>query len=216
MQRPIEFEIKQTVPLRKVSDDKIREVYRKRCPQEAGAMAIQHTLGPDGYALVLRLLCTLACGEPSECPGYADQAVAQIKSLLPRRDHRSSESSIKSFLSTGIVELLANGTFRLKDDGLVQAVASLVTALLDGDKQAGYDFQQRIAQGWRVTDARDGAMRRICELALDRTLRARIAADDVTTVNQIVGTYFIADIPNVRRETTEQVMTRLGGVTWNL
>ena len=220
MQRPIEVEIKQTVPLRKVSDDEVHKVYRERRPQmaaedEAGAMAVRHTLGLDGYALVLRLLCTLACSESSECPDYADQAVAQIKSLLLQRDHRSSESSIKSFLSAGIIELLANGTFRLKDS-LVRETTPLVTALLDGNEQAGRDFQQRIAQGWGMTDARDGAIRRICELALDRALRTRIAVDDVATVNQIVGTYFIADIPNVRRETTEQVMTRLGGATWNL
>ncbi len=220
MQRPIEVEIKQTVPLRKVSDDGVHEVYRERRPQmaaedEAGAMAVRHTLGLDGYALVLRLLCTLACSESSECPDYADKAVAQIKSLLLQRAHRSSESSIKSFLSAGIIELLANGTFRLKDS-LVRETTPLVTALLDGNEQAGRDLQQRIAQGWGVTDARDGAIRRICELALDRALRTRIAVDDVATVNQIVGTYFIANIPNVRRETTEQVMTRLGGATWNL
>ena len=123
-------------------------------------MAVRHTLGLDGYALVLRLLCTLACCESSECPDYADKAVAQIKSLLLQRDHRSSESSIKSFLSAGIIELLVNGTFRLQD-GLVRAVTPLVTALLDGNGEAGRDFQQRIAQGWGVTDVRDGAIHRI-------------------------------------------------------
>lgn len=219
MQRPIEVEIKQTVPQRKISDDR---VHREMLPRaavdaddEANAMGVRHTLGPDGYALVSQLLCTLACGESSECPSYTDKAVAQVRSLLLQRDHRSSASSIKSFLSTGIVELLANGTFRLQD-GSVRGTTPLVTALLGGNEQAGHDFQQRIAQGWSVTDTRDGAIRRICELTLDRALRTRIAVDDVATVNQIVGTYFIADIPNVRHEITKQVMTRLGGATWNL
>lgn len=219
MQRPIEVEIKQSVHQQKISDDR---VHREMLPRvvadaddEADAMAVRHTLGPDGYALVLRILCTLACGESPECPDYADQAVTQIKSLLLQRDHRSSESSIKSFLSTGIIELLANGTFRLKD-GLVRAVPPLVTALLDGDKQAGHDFQQRIAQGWGVTDAQDGTIHRIRELALDRALRARIAVDDVASTNRIVGTYFIVDIPDVRHEITKQVTAQLGGATWNL
>ena len=219
MQRPVEVKIKQTAPQRKISDHK---VHREMLPQmsadaedEAEAMAVRHTLGPDGYALVLRLFCTLACSESSECPGYADKSLTQVKSLLLQRDYSSSESSIKSFLSTGIVELLANGTFRLQD-GLVREVTPFVTAMLGGNEQASRDFQQRIAQGWGVTNTRDGAIRRICELTLDRALRTRIAVDDVATVNQIVGTYFIVDIPNVRHEITKQVMTRLGGATWNL
>ncbi len=221
MQRPVEVQIERTVSSQKVSDNRVHKVYREMLPQmaadaeEAESMAVRHTLGPDGYALVLRLLCTLACGESSECPGYMDKAIAQVKSLLLQRNHSSSESSIKSFLSTGIIGLLANGTFRLKD-GLVRAVTLLVTALLDGDKQAGRDFQQRIAQGWGVTDARDGAIRRICELALDRALRARIAVDDVAAVNRIIETYFIVDIPDMRHEITKQVIARLGGATWNL
>ena len=196
---------------------------RKRCFQgwpadandESNAMAVRHVLGPDGYTLVLRLLCTLVCGESPECPDYADQAVTQTKSLLLQRDHRSSESPIKSFLSTGIIELLANGTFRLKDS-LVRAVTLPVTTLLDGDEQASHDFQQRIAQGWGVTDARDGAIHRIHELALDRARRARIVVDDVAAVNRIVRTYFIVDIPDVRHEITKQVIARLGGAAWNL
>ena len=182
---------------------------------EANAMAVRHILGPDGYALISQLLCTLACGESSECPSYTDKAVSQVRSLLLQRDHRSSESSIKSFLSTGIVELLANGTFRLQD-GLVCEVTPFVAALLGGDEQAGRDFQQRLAQGWGVTDARDGAMRRICELALDRAIRARIPGDDIAAVNRIVRTYIIVDVPDVRHEITKQVMAQLGGATWNL
>jgi hypothetical protein len=219
MQRPIEVEIKQTVSSQKVSDERVQKEMIRRRPadvsDEADEMAVRHTLGPDGYTLVLRLLCTLVCGESSECPDYADQAVTQTKSLLLQRDHRSSESPIKSFLSTGIIELLANGTFRLKD-GLVRAVTLLVTAILDGDKQAGHDFQQRIAQGWGVTDTRDGAIHRIHELALDRARRARIVVDDVAAVNRIVRTYFIVDIPDVRHEITKQVIARLGGAAWNL
>ena len=222
MQRPIEVKIKQTPHSRRVSDDEVHEVY-ERLPQtadteeEAEAMAVRHTLEPDGYALVLRLLCTLACGESSECSSYTDKAVAQVKSLLLQHNHSSSDSAVKIFLSTSIIELLANGTFRLQD-GLVREVSPFVTALLDGDEEAGHNFQQRIAQGWGVTDARDGVIRRICELALDRALRARIAVDDVAAVNRIVRTYFIVDIPDVRDEITRQVtvQVQLGGATWNL
>ena len=220
MQRPIEVKIKQTPHSRRVSDDKVHEVY-ERLPQtanakeEAEAMAVRHTLGPDGYALVLRLLCTLACGESSECPSYTDKAVAQVKSLLLQHNHSSSDSAVKIFLSTSIIELLANGTFRLQD-GLVREVSPFVTTMLGGDEQAGRAFRQRVAQGWGVTDARDEAIHRIHELALDRARRARIAADDVAAVNRIVRTYFIVDIPDVRDEITRQVMVRLGGATWNL
>lgn len=219
MQRPIEVKIKQSVPQRKVSDER---VHREMLPHaaadaddEADAMAVRHTLGLDGYALVSQLLCTLACGESSECPSYTDNAVAQVNSLLLQRNHRSSESSIKSFLSTGIVELLANGAFRLKG-GSMRTITPLATALLDGEEEAGRAFQQRIAQGWGVTDARDEAIRRICELALDRVLRARIAVDDVAAVNRIVRAYFIVDIPDMRHEITKQVTVRLGGAVWNL
>ena len=220
MQRPVEVKInKPTVPSQKVSDDR---VHREMLPHaaaeaddEADAMAVRHTLGPDGYALVLRLLCTLACGESSECPSYTDKAVAQVKSLLLQHNHSSSDSAVKIFLSTSIIELLANGTFRLQD-GLVREVSPFVTTMLGGDEQAGRAFRQRVAQGWGVTDARDEAIHRIHELALDRARRARIAVDDVAAVNRIVRTYFIVDIPDVRDEITRQVMVRLGGATWNL
>ena len=218
-QRPIEVKIKPTAPSQKVSDKRVQKERIRWRPadvdDEADAMAVRHTLGPDGYALVLRLLCTLACSESSECPSYLDKSLTQVKSLLLQRNHSSSESSIKSFLSTGIIELLANGTFRLQD-GLVREVTLFVTALLGGDEQASLDFQQRIAQGWGVTDTRDEAIRRICELALDRALRAEIAVDDIAAVNRIVRTYFIVDIPDVRQETVKQVIAQLGGATWNL
>ncbi len=221
MQRPIEVKIKQPPHPRKVSDNRVHEIYEERLPymaadaeETAEATAVRHTLGPDGYAVVSRLLCTLACGESSECPSYADRAIAQVKSLLLQHNHSSSESSIKSFLSTGIVELLANGTFCLKD-GSVRTVTPLVTALLDGDEQAGPDFQQWIAQGWGVTDIQDGAIRRIHELALDRALGARITVDDAPAIDRIVRTYFIVDIPDVRRETAKRVIARLGGAPWN-
>ena len=219
MQRPIEVEVKQTVVSQKVSDERVKkEMIRRRSADvsdDADEMAVRHALGPDGYALVLRLLCTLMCGESSESPGYTDQVVRKVKSLLLQRGHSNSESSIKKFLSTGVIELLANGILRLKD-GLVRAITPLVTALMDGDGEASRDFQQRIAQGWGVAEARDGAIHRVHELALDRARRARIAVDDVAAVNRIVRTYFIVDIPDVRHEITEQVMAHLGGATWNL
>ena len=215
MQRPIEVKIKPTVTSTRISHDRVRRkmLHTPAVDTEgnATAMAVRDVLGPDGCAVSLRFLCTLACGEPLECPGYADKAVAQVESLLLQRDHKSSESSIKSFLSTGLIELLANGVFRLKD-GAVRGVASVVARLLDGDDRAGSDFQERLAQGWQ-TDTRDGAIHRIRELALDRALRARVALDDAV-INQIVATYFIADISAARREIASQVMERIGGSTW--
>ena len=219
MQRPIEVKIEQSVPPRKVSDERVHKEMSRRRPvdtnDEAGVMAVRHILGPDGYTLVLRLLCTLVCGESSEWPGYTDKVVSQVKFLLLQHGHSSSESSIKKFLSTGVIELLANGIFRL-EDGLVSAITPLATALLDGEEEAGRNFQQRIAQGWGVTDTRDGAIHRVHELALDRARRARITVDDVAAVNRIVRTYFIVDIPDVRDAITRQVMVQLGGATWNL
>ena len=135
--------------------------------------------------------------------------------MLLQRNHRSSESSIKSFLSTGVVELLANGTFCLKD-GLVRAVTPSSLHYWTATNRLVTTFNSRIAQGWGVTDVRDGAIHRIHELALDRARRARIAGDDVASANRIVGTYFIVDIPNVRHEITKQVMAQLGGAVWNL
>ena len=222
MQRPIEVKIKPTVLSARISHEKVHKVHREMLKKqtigtedEADTTAVRDVLGPDGYALSVRFLCTLACGEPSESPIFVAKAIEQASSLLLRRNHKSSESSVKRFLSTGVGELLANGVYRLADSE-VRGITALVADLLNGDEQASRDFQRRIAQGWGVTDARGGAVHRIRELALDRALRAGIAVDDTAAVNQIVRTYFIVDIPDARHEITKQVIARLGGATWNL
>lgn len=226
MQRPLEVEVKQTIEQRRISNERVRrenEKIRKKTGLEktanaddkADAMTVRHVLGLDAAALVLRFLCTMACGESSDSSSYADKAVARVKDRLLQRNHERSESAVKEFLKTGVIELLANGVFRLADDK-VPGLATEVGDLLNGGEQAGRDFRQRLAQGWGVTDAREGAARRLCELALDRALKARIALHDVTAVNTIVGTYFIVDLPGARLEIARQVMARLEGAAWNL
>ena len=214
MQRPIEVKIKQTVSPQRISDDRVKKEMEPKmaADDEANAMAVRQALGPAGYALVLRFLCTVACGDSSESSVYVREAMAQLKALLLKRDYRFPEPGIKKFLSTGVVELLANGQFRLAD-GKVQGIIPLIARLLDGDNQAGASFRKRLARGWH-RDARDGAIHRIRELALERARARRVrSALDASVVNRIVETYFIADIPAVH-EIASQVIKRLGGSTW--
>ena len=214
MQRPIEVKIKQTVSPQRISDDRVKKEMgpKMAADDEANAMAVRQALGPAGYALILRFLCTVACGESSESPVYVREALARLRVLLLKRDYRFPEPGIKKFLSTGVVELLANGQFRLAD-GKVQGIIPLIARLLDGDNQAGASFRKRLARGWH-RDARDGAIHRIRELALERARARRVrSALDASVVNRIVETYFIADIPAVH-EIASQVIKRLGGSTW--
>ena len=216
MQRPIEVKVKidQTFPDRKVSDSKVRRDMRPRlaadADDEADAMAVRHAMSPYGNALVLRLLCTLACGESSEPSVYVQKAVAHTTALLRQRDHKTSDPAIKRFLTTGIVDLLANGHFRLAD-GEIWGITPLIARLLDGDDQAGASFRKWLAKGWQ-TDARDGAIQRIRELACG-VLRARTPPDDAE-VNRIVAAYFITDLPTIRCEIAGQVRRRIEGSTW--
>ncbi len=213
MQRPIEVKIKQPPPPRKVSDKQVmkRMSSKMAAEDEANVMAIRHALGPKGNVLALRFLCTVACGDSSESSVYVREAIAQLKTLLLKHDHRFPEPSIKRFLSTGVIELLANGQFRLAD-GKVQGIVPLISRLLDGDDQAGDSFRKRLAQGWEK-DVRDGAIHRIRELALDRVLREKIELSEAA-INRIVETYFIEEIPVVH-EILSQVLRRIGGPTWN-
>ena len=217
MQRPIEVKVKidQTFPDRKVSDSKVRRDMRPRlaadADDEADAMAVRHAMSPYGNALVLRLLCTLACGESSEPSVYVQKAVAHTTALLRQRDHKTSDPAIKRFLITGIVDLLANGHFRLAD-GEIWGITPLIARLLDGDDQAGASFRKWLAKGWQ-TDARDGAIQRIRELACGQVLRARTPPDDAA-VNRIVAAYFITDLPAIRCEIAGQVRRRIEGSTW--
>lgn len=212
MQRPIEVKIKQTVSPQRISDYRIkREMGLKiAVDDEANAMAVRHALGLAGYALVLRFLCTVACGDSSESSVYVHEALARLKALLLKHDHRFPESDIQRFLSTGIVELLANGHFSLVD-GKIHGITPLVARLLNGDDQDGSCFRKRLAQGWQ-TDVRDGAIHRIRELALDRALRERVGANKAD-INRIVETYFIADIPVIHK-ISSQVLRRIGGSVW--
>ena len=212
MQRPIEVKIRQTLSPRKVSDNEVMKRMSSKmvADDETDAMVVRQVLGLDGSALALRLLCTVACGESSESSVYVCKAVVQAEALLCQRDHRTSEAAIKRFISTGVVELLANGHFRLVD-GKIRSITSLVARLLNGEDQDGSCFRERLAQGWQK-DVRDGAIHRIRELVLDRALRGRIEPNDAD-INRIVETYFIADIPVVH-EISSQVLRRIGGSRW--
>ena len=214
MQRPLEVKINQTVPSRIISDDRVRREMAIDADDEAGAMAIRSVLGRDGDNLSVKLLCTLACGEPSDAAAYAGKALAQVTALLLRRDRKYSEPSIKMYLTIRVIELLANGEFQLAD-GKVRGVTPVVERIMDGDEKAGRDFRQRLAEGWKTADARDGGIHRVRDLVFDRALRAKISVDDTEAVNRIVTSYFIRDLRGVRHEIANQITARLGGAAWN-
>ena len=215
MRRPMEIKVRQSMPSTRVGDEKVCREMAIDADDEAGTMAIRSALGRYGDTLALRLLCTLACGEPSDAASYdAGKAITQVTDRLRQHDLRHSEPSIKKYLATGVVELLANGHFRLAD-GKVRGMTPIIKRILDGDEKAGRDFRKRLAEGWNTADARNGVIHRIHGLALDRALRARISVDDVETVNRIVTSYFIRDLWDVRHEITNQITARLGGSAWN-
>ena len=208
MQRPIEVKVKQSIPSPRIGDEKIRDKMASDVYDEAGAMTIRSVLDRDGDTLAVRLLCTLACGEPSEASDYAIKAIAQVKTLLLRGNHRQSESSIKKFLTTGMIGLLANGVFFLAD-GKVFGITPIVECLMDGSEKDSRDFQQWLAQGWNTKNAKEGAIHRIRELSLERVLQAGISRDDDEAMNRIVTSYFIEDFADTRSEIARQIMASL-------
>ena len=215
MQRPIEVKIDQTVPARIVSDSKVHREMLPRlvanADEEADATAVRHALGQYGNALVLRLLCTLACGESSEFSVYAKKAVVRVRDLLRQRDRKISEPAIKRFLSTGVVDLLVKGPFRLTDRK-IWGITNLIAGLLDGDGQAGICFRKRLTKGWQ-TEARDGATQRIRKLVYGQVIREKTSFDD-DAVNRIVAAYFFTDLPTICCEITDKVRRRIEGSTW--
>ena len=213
MQRPIEVKVWWSGPWTRIGDEKIsgRET---DVAEEAGATAIRSAFGSEGDTLAVRLLCTLACGVPSDAMVYTEEARARVRALLLQQHRSSSESSIGEFLAIGVVALLVNGIFRLAD-GEVYGMTSIIRCLLDGDEAASSSFKQRLARGWSVANACDGVICRIRELALDRGLRAGISRGDNGTVNRIVGTYFIGRLSNVQHTITSQILAALGGVVWS-
>jgi hypothetical protein len=135
-------------------------------------------------------------------------------SLLLQRDHVSSMDAIRQYLTDRLVALLANGRFKLEGDS-IRGTARLAADPLHGKEQAGSALRQRLADGWGSDAAQTGAVRRIRELALDRALRARVGADCSNAMDRIVSTYFLSDIPSIRRDLVAQVTARLGGQPWS-
>ena len=139
MQRPVEIKVLQPDQSKRVSDEKVhREMIRREmavdADDEAGAMAIRSALGGDGVILARQLLCSLAFCESSGAVAYTEKARARVTSLLLQRDQSNSESSIKKFLTTSVVELLAKGPLCLAD-GKVHGITPIVKRLLDGDER---------------------------------------------------------------------------------
>lgn len=215
MQRPIEVEVTLTNSPTRISHERVRRLMLRKTDSRSedgtAFMDVRKALGPNGYAVVTRLLCTLACGEPSQCGSYARKAVDLVESLLLRDDQRMPESSIKRFLCVGIVELLTNGVFELRDGGF-RRVTPIVSNALAGGEEACREIHRLLARGWGASDSRDGATLRIGELVVDRIRSTRAAVDDDGLLNRIVATYFISDIPDVRSDVVRRVVCKSGRV----
>ena len=218
MQRPLELEVARTVPSTRISHDRVRRVMCERMPadgqDDTGATAVCSALGAKGHMTVVRFLCTVACGEASAAKTYATTAISAVSFQLLQRGNNASEADVKRFLVSGVTDLLANGIFCLAN-GALGGTNALVMDLLDGGEQAGREFQRRLADGWEVSDANDGGILRIRELVLDRARRAKVAVGDRDAMDRIAATYFVADLPDVRRTIVAQVLGRLGGSPWN-
>lgn len=219
MQRPLELNVASTVRPMRISHERVRRMMLPRMPADAkdrtDAVAVHSALGGEGHTTVVRFLCTVACGEASVARTYATTAASRVSSQLRERGTNTSDVAVKRFLVSGVTDLLANGVFRLAN-GAPAGTSAVVMDLIDGAEHAGREIQRRLAEGWSVPDAREGATRRLCELVLDRARQAKVATGDRDAVDRIVATYFIADLPDVRDCIAEHVLDRLGEASWNL
>jgi len=217
MQRPLELEVARTVRPTRISHERVRRLMSTEMLGDAdgaGATAILTTLGAEGRMTVIRLLCTVACGEASAATTYAMTAVSVVSSQLSRRGISFSEAAVKQFLISGVTELLSNGIFSMKR-GALDGINALIKGLLDGKGEAGSEVQRRLAHGWAVSDASKGAAYRLRELALERARQAKLSVSDRDAVDRNLAAFFLTDLAAVRRTIVAQVLGLLGESVWN-
>lgn len=217
MHRPVEVEVKATVPSTRISHERVRKAVQTysspAAVEDAMRFEVRSLLGADGDAVALQALCSMAAGGEFPPCEIASIALARLNAALLSRDRRFALPLVSRYLVDRVVSLLVLGVFRLEGDEL-QGVASLVETFLDGKNAARGDLLARLARGWSSATAREGLVLRVRELVLDRAARARLKPGNDIAVERIARSYFLIDVPQVREQIVAHVASRLGGETW--
>jgi hypothetical protein len=129
------------------------------------------------------------------------------------RDRRFPQPLVAKYLADRIVSLLALGVFRIANDDL-RGVTAVVECLLAGKQDSAGELLTRLARGWSSGTARDGLVRRVGELVLDRAVRSGLRRGNDGVVDTITRSYFLIDVPEVRKQVVADVAARLGGEPW--
>ena len=217
MQRPIEVAVSATVQPMRVGDDRVRNVMKgsssSASVDEAIQCEIRNVLGSGGEAVALRTLCTILAGDSVSSREVASAALEEVNASVMARDQRFPPKLIARYLADRIVALLALGVFRIAGDDL-RGSATIVESLLDGKKDATGDLRARVSRGWGEKTLRKGLVQRVGELALDRAARSGLKPTNVPVLDRIARSYFLVDVPEVRKQVIAQVTARLGGEPW--
>jgi hypothetical protein len=217
MQRPVEVAVKATISSIRISHERVRKALRtnwsRTAVDDAMLGEIRRVLRAEGDAVAVKTLCTVLAAGVVAPPEVARAAMEAISVALMKRDRQDLQPVVAKYLADRVVSLLTHGVFRIAGEEL-RGVTAVVHAFLSGNTDAAGAFLQRVARGWGSGTARDGVVLRVRELALDRSIRAGVKPNDDATLDKIVRSYFLTDVPDLRKQIVAQLGARLGGVPW--
>lgn len=217
MQRPVEVAVGSTVPSTRISHERVRKAMQigssPAAVDDAMRCEMRSVLGADGDAVAIRTLCTLTAAGVVPPDEVARVALGAVTTALMTRNRRFPQALVANYLTNRIVSLLALGVFRIASDEL-RGVTAVVESLLAGKKDAPAELLAKVARGWSGETSREGLLRRIRELILDRAVRAGLKPGSNAGVDTITRSYFLIDVPEVRQQVVADVTARLGGQQW--
>ena len=224
MQRPVEVAVASTVPSTRVSHERVKKAMQTNgssiALDEAMICDMRGVLGREGDALALRTLCTIAANKDLPASAVAREALHTASAAVLKKDRCVVPSITTKYLADRIVRLLAYGEFRLHGNDLWE-VTDVVRSVLVGDDDAATDLRQRLARGWRKGDAVDGLVQILRGMVFERALKAQIKSGNASTsgnassVDRIVRSYFLIDVPAIRQSVVTQVVAGLWGQPWS-
>ena len=217
MQRPVEVAVEATVPSIRISHERVRKTMQKSSAQTTASEALlcemRGVLGVEGDALALRTLCTVIAGGANSTADVTRIALDAIDAALMTQDRRFPKTLVEKYLADRIVSLFSHGVFRIASDD-IRGVTTIVESVLAGKQDAIEKLLSKVVKGWDCGTAREGLVRRVREIVLDRAVRAGLKPGNDASVDRIARSYFLIDIPAVREQIIAHVTTRLGGVQW--
>jgi energy-coupling factor transporter ATP-binding protein EcfA2 len=214
MQRPIEVKVFANVPSVRISHDRVRRSMQALNTIHdigiASAIEVRNLLGSKGDAIILRTLCSFIICEDSQINLCVENCSSAIHSLLLAHGRSFSSATEERYLADRLTAILVLGVFRLNNDA-ISGIADIVRSLLAGQPNAIKEFRRQLAMGWKVEDARQGAIQRVCELAYERAIQHKLNKSNLKEIDSIVSTYLLIDNPIIRNDIVVQIATHLGG-----